>query len=232
MTVDNIDTLEEPPPLRRQLLLLLSFWILPFWCFSNAVAGVLALPHSFWRLEFTLVLCLAGFMGMLSWMLSTIRHSSVSDYSFTGYYWITWMIAVVFAPGLDSLYYAAIDWQVAVLPNDTIMPVVIYGGIYYLLPASSLFILGQMSWEYYSAYDSSVDWASILVDNTTFVAALLIWDASLSDSQWLFTTISGYLYYLLPRAQRNNFATKLSCAKRSSSVASTIRKPFTVLAKR
>ncbi len=232
MTFESIDALEEPPPLRRTLYLLLSFWFLPFWCFANAVGNVLLLSHPLWRLDLTVVISLLGFLGLSGWMLDTIRHSCPTDYSFTSYYWITWMIAVVFAPSLDTLYYAASDWQMAAMPEDTVMPVVIYGGIYYFLPGLSLFFLGNISWEYYASYNYSVDWASILVDNTTFVAALLTWDASLADKQWLFITLSGYLFYLLPKAQRDNLLKKLSCTESSSKVALTTRRPFRLLSRR
>ncbi len=208
MTLESIDPIEEPPPFRQNLLLLLSFWLLPFWCFANAAADVLALVHPLWRLELTVFICVSSYIGLLSWMLSTLRQSDITQYSFTGYYWIMWMVVVIFAPGLDNLYYAAYDWQVSTFPDNTLMPTVIYGGIYYLLPACSLLLFGQIGWEYYASYNIYDDWASILVENTTCVAALLTWDSSLADSQWLILTMSGYLYYLLPKTQRDNLFRK------------------------
>lgn len=227
MKPENIDALEEPPPFRGSpICLLLSFWLLPFWCFSYAVSTVLKYPAPhFWLAA---AMSLFVYTILMATMMNIIRHSSIFEYSFTGYYWISWIITIVFAPGLDSLYYAASDWQVAFLPNSNIMPTVIYGGIYYLLPACSLVFLGQMSWEYYSSYQGHVDWASILVDNTPFVAAVITWDSSLSDTGWLFISITAYIYYLIPRGYYSKLALKFSSAKLSSEVGNTTRKPFNV----
>jgi hypothetical protein len=179
-----------------------------------------------------MAMCLLAYILLMASMVRIIRDNSIFDYSFTGYYWISWIIIIVFAPGLDSLYYAAIDWQVAFLPNNNIMPTLIYGGIYYLLPACSLIFFGQMSWEYYSSYHGYVDWASILVDNTPFVAALLTWDSSLADTGWIFISICAYVYYLIPRGYCSKLALKFSSAKLSAEVGNTTRNPFKVLSLR
>lgn len=208
MTRESIDSVEEPPPFRGKILLLLSFWLLPFWCFAHSVADVLALFHSLWRLELTVLICMMGYISLLSWMLSVIRETEITEYSFTGYYWVMWMVVVIFAPGLDNLYYTVSNWQMLRFPDSTVIPTLIYGGIYYFLPACSLLLFGQIGWEYYASYNIYDDWGSILVENTSCVAALLTWDPSLADSQWLILTLSGYLYYLLPKTQRDNLFRK------------------------
>lgn len=229
MKVENIEALEEPPPFRQSLVLLLSFWLLPIWCFSWAIAGVLTLPASS---SYYLCLCSFTCIAFFSAVLSVIRHSTIQAYSYTSYYWVTWVIVIVFAPELDNIYYTSYDWFAQFVTNESVVYSMAYIVAYYLIPAMSLLFLGQIRWEYYASYHDAVDWASILVDNTAFIVALLTWDSSLSDTGWLFISICVCLYYVIPRKCYKRLATKLSFSKHSASVARTTRKSFTVLSLR
>ena len=246
--LESLDALEEPPPFRlTDLTALLGFWLLPFWCLSQAISNLFVFLWPFSNSLLLLLLILL--ISLMTVVILGIKKNLTQtfDYACTSYYWMAWMICVIVAPELDDLYYAMIDAKLNLDLNlglnginQDLFSGIIYSIVYHILPALSLFFIRRLSFGSYNAYyypPSISSFTAILVENTTIIAALLIWDPGLSDDTWIFCTLSSVLYYILPHPQRskanqrNNLATKLSWAKPSSGVASTTRNPLTVLGK-